>query len=471
MLRTIIKIVSITTVILTVLILIFHFFFFWMNLHMDSYFFTAFTDFIRTGKYVFPISSLHYTHIHTGQPPLYSLLLAILYSFKRSDTILHAIQILMLGSTGILVFQILRNVLSKYLAAIAACLLVLIPGNLIFVAMTMSETGAELLFTLYCFLVFLYFKSKKYQFLSLSVFVGFITGLWKYSFVYTGVLSLLYLFMKHPKKATNYIWAFLGVGTIFIWVLINHHLTGVWGLDLGTGIRFNIQMMYKAKVLPKETAPSMVELRKYMEPGVDLKKAYWDIEPYMIPYIGYDYLKMTKLIGDVGWDAMLEHPLDYAKVTAESFFLSNIGLPYQPTLGTFGMNKALDYPGLLCGNTGTIEHCIPIISTKYSYTIWNTFIDFANLYYNYFFTIFIFAVFFPALLWSVFSSSAIHKIFSLIYILGRLSISLATEPMPRYIVPFYPLMVIIIGFAMADMFQKIRKVKIFRKDGYLSIKV
>lgn len=437
---------------ITFLVLVIHLFFGWMITNVDTFFFDAFAKFIRTGNYVFPIADLPYRQINTGAPPLYSLLLAGLYFFRRADVYLHVLQIMMLIGTSLLVYQMLKDFVGKKWALIVSCLFTLLPGNLIYVSLIMSDLGAQFLFTFYCYLIYRYLKTKKINYIAHSVLIGFVTGLWRYSFVIFGALSLLFFIIKRPKGMVNYISPVLGLAIIIAWFLIQHSLTGVWGLTVCTGIRYNIQMMWRAKVLPRKDHPSMIEIRKYIPEEVDLRQVYWDLEKYFVPHIGYDLVKICQLVGDVGKAAIYEHPIAFIKVTLDSFFRSHNLPPYQESLATYGLGYYIDYPPLYCGSIGTIETCKPIVTTKHSYPVWNAYIRASNFFYKIIFYFFSYFIFFPAVLVSLFFIKNIYtKIFSLLFIVGRLPIAMATFPDSRYVLPFYPLMVMIVVLVVRDL--------------------
>lgn len=420
-----------------------HLLFFWMNATVDTFFFAAFAKFIRTGTYVWPIESLPYKSVQTGAPPLYSVLLAALSILPRADIFLHIVQLAMFVITAWLVYIMLKERVSSKAAWLGVLAYVLIPGNLIFVSYVMSDMGAQFLFTLYIFLIHLFLSRRKTMYLSQSVLVGFLTGLQRYSFVVFGVLSFCVLALRHPKSPRIYLTALLGCALFATWILVQHALTGVWGLTNDTGIRYNIQMMWQAQVLPPETDPSMIEIRKYLAADVDLRQAYWDLEPLMVPAIGYDYVRMTKLIGDVGKAALWYHPFAFIRVTARSFFLSHQGIPYYPNLGTFGQPQDPALP-LQCDLEGSIELCEPIIRTPYSEAIWNTFIAASKVFYLRVFPFLSYAVFFPILTLTLLWGNTWLRVMGSLFVLGRLPIAMATSPEPRYIVPFYPLMVLIV---------------------------
>lgn len=437
------------------------FFFNWLNPTVDTWIFHAFAQFIRTGKYVFPIPQLPYKHIHTQTAPLYSLLLAGLYYVPSADLVLHGLQISMILLSGFFVFKILRRAVGRSLAIIAGCIFTLLPGNVIFTSLLMSEAGAIFLFTLYLFLVHKYFESKNIIFLSLSVPVGFLAGLWRYSFAIFGAISLIWLLSSRPKNVRMYVFPLIGVFIISSWIVIQHNLTGIWGLSLDSGIRLHINIAMAEKVLPKDTAPSMIEIHKYISKDVDLTRPFYEIEPYLVPVIGYDYLRLNKLLGDIAIDDIREHPLNLVKVTAASFFQHHLGTPYSLNLAYFGSPTQPEFPPINCAGIETIKFCNPIISLPFAYPLWNAYVRLTFLFYTYVFPVLSFIVFFPSLVWVILRGNREFKFYAWFFVIGRLFVALATAPWSgsRYLLPFYQLMVIITVYSLSDIYRRFSKSK------------
>src|SRR3990172_7101733 len=108
-----------------------HFLLFWMNAIIDSYFYWAFAEYLRTGLYPFAAPFI-YARPTTIEPPLYSIVLMLLQYFKRADIAVHATQLVMLAATGYFLYRSLRLVVPKNTAAITGLLFVLLPTNLLF---------------------------------------------------------------------------------------------------------------------------------------------------------------------------------------------------------------------------------------------------------------------------------------------------------------------------------------------------
>jgi 4-amino-4-deoxy-L-arabinose transferase-like glycosyltransferase len=396
----------------------------------------------------------------TNSAPLYSLLLAVLYSFPDSDIILHALQLVMLGISSWLVYLMLKPHTGKYPAAIAGFLVTLFPGNLIYAASVMSETGIQLFYTLYIYLLWKYLNTRSVRPLSISVFLGFAMGLWKYPYIIFGPLSLAILLYRHPKQLSHYLFPALGIALILVWIFIHHRITGIYALSDFQNLRYNLQMMYAAKVLPQENDPSVVELRKYLPPGFDLRRPFWEFEPYLNPITGNDFAELDRLVGNVGKAAFFYHPDAFVKTAVYTFFKMHHGdyphlTPYSPSLAEFG-NPNADYPNI-CDRMGTMRYCTPIISTSISLMVWNGILSAFNWFYAYIYPVWSIVLFFPALIYCLICKNQVNRLFGALFLIGRIPVVAFTLPHARYLLPFYPIMMMIIFIAAYDFTIFIRR--------------
>jgi len=444
----------------TVAVYILYFFFGWLLMNVDTSYFHAFADYIRTGTYKH-FMLYEYKKPLTNTAPLYSLLLALLYTFQRSDIILRIIQLSMLGTTSYLIYKILKNATGVNLAATAACFHALIPGNLIFAMYTMSEIGIQFLLTLYTWLVYKSTVNKKIFLLPLISMLGFAMGLWKYPFLMLGPLALILQIYYKQIKLKQLIFPLAGISMIILWMFINRQITGVFALSDFQNLRYNMQIMWKAQVLPPEDHASVKELRSYLPAEFDLKQPFWVFEPYINPKTGNDYQELDRIVGSVGKAALLYHPDAFLKIFVYTFFKMHMAdypyqTPYPPSLTDFGLPNPR-FEAIYCNNLSTMNYCQPIIDSPISKPVFRKIISVFNWYYAYIFPIFSVILFFPAFLYILLRDNAFVKIVAVIYLVSRIPIAAFTFPHARYLLPHYPLMVIIIAWAIKSIIDLIKK--------------
>lgn len=437
------KLISYLLLIITFMVAIVFALFSWLNAIADSYFYWAIGKFFQTGIYPF-VAPFIYDRPTTISPPAYGLLLIFLQNFIRADIILHLLQLILLALTSYFIYKILLSSTGKYLALVAACLHFLIPGNLIYTSYALTETGAQTLIAFYLYLLWRYLTHHPTIWIELAIFVGFIMTLWKYSLIIYGIIALLIFIRRPTRNPRSYILPFLGIITITLWVYLNFQITGVIGLSDAKGIQLWNQAVWVGKILPGESSPSMRELRKFVPGNVDLYRGYWDLQPYILPQVNQSWKIVDQTLGNIALAAVKEHPTLYLKNTLNIFWqLHSKGIPYWDNLWLFG--EKFSGQQLFCGSYGTIKFCEPIIKTPWSFSTWNLFVLMSNKFYEYLFPVFTIALFFPSALILLFNRK--YRIFPILYLLGTIPIALYVHPDPRYILPFYPLMIICVFLA------------------------
>ncbi len=416
-----------------------------MYTNIDGYFYRAFGQFVKTGTYPF-LPSFTYLRPTTISPPLYGNLLMLLGFFPRADIILHILQLLMLAGTSALLYKLLTPYVQKSVALTLACLFILIPANVIYVSSMMTEIPAQFLFTLWVYLMFRFAQSRNISYLSHAVFLAAIMTLLKYQFIFSGLLSFglfaYFFFQKHVKRAVHVFPVVLGGGILLLWVFANHAITGVWGLSDTRKMPFYTNFVWDGKHFPKETDPAVIALRAYVPAMVNKNAQYWDLQGYILPHVNGDWRAVDELLGNVGLAAIKEEPLAYLANAGRVFLqIHTQKAPWWHNVATFGLQDP-DQP-LYCNALSSIQFCRPIILTPWSYRWWNAYVNIATSFYNTVFPFFAIIIFSPALAVTLFKGKRHERIFPVLYLVNLLPISFLSFAESRYLVPFYPLILII----------------------------
>lgn len=447
-------------VIISAIYLVFHFLYLWIAMNIDSPWFYVFAQYIKTGFFE---HFMQYTYQlpMTTKPPLYSLFLAILWDLPYQAEIIHLTHLLLFALELSLLYRMLKKLTGITAASLAVLIFMFIPGNVTFLMYVMSEIPLQVIFTLYLYLIYRYSESKNLRFLSVSVFIGFLMTFLNYAFGVYGVISLLFFVLKKPSRPVNYLFPVVGIIMIAVWVIINHAITGMWGLSDTGGLRYNITASWQAGLTPPPDDPAVREIRKYVPPEVSLAQPYWVLEPYINPVTGNDYARLNRLVGDVGKAAIRAHPWQFLKYTAFSFYKSHdSGVPYMPNLGQFGLPFE-QTDTLYCGLIKGIRFCSPIISTPHSFSLFNRYISYANVFYDRYFMVWSVWIFFPCLALALASGNRTLSYFAGLFIVGRLVMASSNNPQARYLVPYYPLMILITVMVLYDLYMLVRRLKIF----------
>lgn len=411
-------------------VLLANLFFFWTNANIDSYFFWAFGRFLSTGIYPF-LPDFTYARPTTMAPPMTSILMAISQLTPFAGLFLRSVQTMLLLGTAYLLYRLLRRNFSKKAATTITCIFLLIPGNLIYVNNLMSEILAQFFITLILYFIL----TKKY---SLAFFWSCVGMLSKYAILIYAPIALLF----PSKKRLPFILA--GLLIVLSWISINWSITGRLGLsDLSGGHLWN-NVLWVAGITPSEKSAPMKRLRTYIG-TVDIKRPYWEMQTHILPKVKNDFTTLDILLGAVAVQAIREQPVRYAYSIVRGFMSLHANtLPCWKNLGTFGRPQGA-YP-VTCETLGTITLCQPIISTPWNILVWNGFIYFSTLFYRYVWPICM-IIFFVALLRG--------KMLSLLYIVVILFHAALEHHDTRYLVPFYPQIILIIAYGLHEWYSTI----------------
>ena len=452
-----ISILSHIVLVFTIGFLIFHFLFFWVNAIIDSYFYWAIGQYFKTGIYPF-IHPFIYARPPTVSPPAYGLFLNIIQLFPKPDIVLHAIQLVMLGGIGFFVYRTALLFISKSTSIIMACLTILIPGNMVYASLALTEIGAELFISIYVYLLALFYAKKKTSTLALACSLGFIVTTWKYAFIVFGFYAFVLFLLQKSKNISSYLIISIGIFIVLFWIYINHDITSVWGLSDNKAIIWN-QIIMTGRTLPNENDPSMIKLRKYIPKETDLFQGYWGLQNYILPYHHNDWRVADRILTNVAYTTIKQHPLVYIKTAGYLFWqLHQSGLPYWTNMWIFG-NPNPYIAKLFCEKLGNIQMCEPLIKLPNSFSIWNTFVRVSNTFY---FTLFPFIasyVFLPSFIYLLFRGKKFERSLSMLYVLGTGPIAFFVHLDRRYIIPLYPIMILIIIFVLHKIFLRFDKFK------------
>lgn len=424
---------------------VFHVLFLWMYTNIDGYFYWAFGQYVKTGVYPF-LPSFTYLRPTTISPPLYGIFLMLLGFLPRADIIIHILQLCMLAGTATLLYKLLTPFVTKPVALILSCLFVFFPANVLYSSSMMTEIPAQFLFTLWVFLVYRFVQSRNISYLSHAVFLAAVMTILKYQFLFSGAVSfglfVYFFFQKHITRAVHIFPVALSVGILLLWVITNHAITGVWGLSDTRKMPFYTNFVWDGRHFPKETDPAVIALRAFVPPAAINTRQYWDIQYLILPRVNGDWRAVDELLGNVGLAAIREQPFSYLANAGRVFVqIHTKTAPWWNNMATFGLRDP-DQP-LYCDALSSIQFCRPIILTPQSFEWWNAYVNIATSFYNAVFPLYAVIIFFPALIITLFKGQRRERIFPLLYLANMLPISFLAFVESRYLVPFYPLILII----------------------------
>ncbi len=430
--------------------LLFHFLFLWMYTNIDGYFYWAIGRYFTTGTYPF-IAPFIYEKPTTVSPPLYGLFLALIGTLPQADILLHAIHLILFAITSILLFSMLKRIVSANTAACISLLFLLFPANVIYTGSMMTELPAQTAMTVYIYLMTRWFQSHRPAVLFWAILLAAVMTLLKYQFMILFLVSgsiLVWTMHTRPSGARlPIIGATIGTLLILFWVGTNHAVTGVWGLSDTKKMPFYTNFVWDGRHFPPETDPSVVALRRYVPKTADRYAEYWDLEDYILPYTHRDWTKVDELLGSVGLAAVRTYPAAYG-INGLRIFVQTLTdhAPWWHNLETFGSRDPVQ--PLFCDHLGSIRFCRPIIYTALSYRLWNTYVALSRAFYDLVIPPLLVFVFLPSLILTLFHRRWHIKFYGIIYLLNLVPISYLAMVESRYLVPYYPLMILIMAYGI-----------------------
>lgn len=453
MLKRITKIVFIITICSHV----FNLLFFWLNSIIDSYFYWALNRYFVTGIYPF-IAYFTYSRPTTISPPLYAILLAVLEKLLYPEIFLRTLQVSMLAATSYIIYRMLSGSINRHLALLIACIFAMFPTNVIYTNYMLTEIMAQFFIAVYVYQIWCFVKTGSIRFLSWSVATAAVMTLVKYSnivFFAFSLLTLLYMTVRHSvrRQRVPIFPVLTGLIVIISWVFVNYRITGTIGISDTKGVQLYNQFVWYGRTLPSENNPAMKALRTYINPHVDLYRGYWDLQSYILPYVHYEWSKVDSILGSVASAAVLEHPISYIIHTSRIFIsLHGSDVPYWDTVGMF-THPDPDHPNY-CGPFGALTTCRSVITTPFSDALWDAYVTVSNTIHRFLFFPFATFIFLPLLFYAVIFGRSRQRLFGFLYLLGVVPVAAYVHPDTRYLVPFYPLIVLTSMLAVSSLVWK-----------------
>lgn len=438
---------------------IFKWLFFWLFETTDSYFYWEFGEFIRTGKYFAP-HPYYWTIPTTFTAPLYSIFLYLIQFTPRADIFIHLFQITAVLFSGLLLFAILKKYIDKNWALIIASVYVLIPNHIFQSSSLMGESFALFAVSFFLFISFLILEKRKLYLMKYVVLFSAISIFIRYNFLILFILSLM-LYCIHLVKGRKRFKQALGFSDLFYlllsfiligsWILINHQLTGSWGLSDQMGKNLYNRAIWGDRLIPPQNDPNWLKLKEMTNGEIDLFQPTYNIEPFILSNFDGKVARESEFFATIAYAAIKKNPIAYLQNTLVNFIrVHGNGLVYPKNLYTY------DWLGIHCRSLGTISFCTSIIPASFAAPFWNTLVKWSDAYY-YTFPLFINWIFlFPALFFAFFSKNTFVAFTSLTYITAVFTALLAEVPVFRYLYPLYGAKTVLIVYFLHRMIRIIK---------------
>ncbi len=437
----------------TVILFAIRFLFGWVHANIDSYFYWAIGEFFRTGSYPFQ-EPFVYTKPTTIAPPLYGVFFILSQNVSHAEILLHGLQLILLAATSYLLYRVLQLHLKKPASLIISCLFALYPTNLIYAANVMTENPSQFLLMLWVYFITYGVVTKRPRFIAAALLVSSVATLVKYNLsVYVVFAGIMLASHIKRMKWPDYAMSALSVVLLVSWVVVNHQITNTWGLYDTKGTQLYNQFVAQTRLLPPESHPAVIRMRSLLPPGTDIAVPYWDIQEQLSNNLSHEWTQVDKVLFDVGWASVRTHPLVYILHSLKNYARIHYDhVPHWRNIGNIGMSglNGTDVP--FCGRLGAVTTCVPIVMTPWSNRTWNAFVRVEMKVFELLAAPVFFLILLPSLCWALFRGSEISRLYALMYLAGTVPIAFTIHPDPRYVVPFYPLAVLLVTAVAKEIY-------------------
>ena len=269
----------------------------------DSFFYMNLGQYLWTGQHV-PVRPWNITSPQTLFGPLYPILASPTISLPPpwSQFLLPTFQLILLISSTFLVWKMLNSLLTHPWPLVGAVIFILLPFNVIYATLIMSETLTQ-------FLLILFLSSRQR---GARVLIAALLTLARYAYGLLLVISL-FLWIRKITKASM-LPAGLGIIAIFAWMFFNYRHFGVWTLSMVTGRHIYNNVVTQGKFLPSVDNPLRQEFQKVFPDESIFFRPWWSNQFYFQFYFQptISERQVDQLYLNLSLAAIKEHPVGYA---------------------------------------------------------------------------------------------------------------------------------------------------------------
>ncbi len=246
----------------------------------DGFFYYALGKYLYTGQ----VTQILPFNLETPQTlfgPIYALLITplILAPAPIGTVSIVTLQLILTTISAWLIGKISGQLFGRFWKIWASGLFLLLPFQLIYTTVLMSETVATFLVTLYLYLLQKFLTHQERNFASFLVLVASVATLTRFMFLPLFVLSLILWLHRWKKSWHLHIPALTGIVLITLWGLFNYQIYHTFTLSAVKGRHLYNNVITSGKFFPKNSAPEVIDFLKYV-PVHATFGPWWDTQIY-----------------------------------------------------------------------------------------------------------------------------------------------------------------------------------------------
>jgi 4-amino-4-deoxy-L-arabinose transferase-like glycosyltransferase len=436
----------------------------------DGFFYVALAQYIFTGIQA-PISPFNLVNPQTLFAPMYGFFTYpfMILRWPWGLILIPLLQLFLYFLSGLLVYKTLRIFFSYHWAVAGLVLFILFPFGLVYATVLMSETLGVFFISLYLYLLVQIITKKKSVHPSYLFFLSCVAGLTRYPFILLVPLSCLVWIWKTRKiglktsfRPVSIFLALAGLTCIALWINFNHSIHDRWILTSYTGRHLYNNVVHSARLTPPQNDPIWKEFLTRLPKKERLYDPEWVVQPWFAT--DFRAGKLTEIDIDriflrFSIRAILHQPFSYVAHVFKTA-LGNITSPPYHTglLSQLGLTDS-SCPTCIkqaCRIAWNSNMCSPLVTSPVidrlwgsAIVVWLSFYPFGTL------LLFIFAIT-GGIFGIINKKRVIILIWSIFLFFIFLQASLQ-QIEGRYIIPTYPLYILLIIYGIHEMHSRITK--------------
>jgi len=287
----------------------------------DSYLYFILAGYLKTGR-VGWVAPFNYAKPQTLFGPVYGL-------FGSYTSNLPFLQLLMILTSGVLLYFVLRKLLNNKWAIVGALIFFLFPFNIIYGTLIMSEILTQFWVTLY--IVILYMTVKRSSWWAnptVLMLLATIATLTRYAYGLLIVTSVILCFFYKPKRIVEYCCIAGSAALLVWWIMFNYRTNGVMSLSVVQGRHLYNNVIYDAHLLPPANLPIVKTFVKYFPSKNAFWEPWWVNQNYFATDKSLPEWKIDTFYSQISIMGILYHPLAYALHVVSNIFILPTKVPY-----------------------------------------------------------------------------------------------------------------------------------------------
>ncbi len=295
----------------------------------DSYLYFILAGYLKTGQIGW-VAPFNYTKPQTLFGPVYGLFGSYASNMLPLGIVsLPFLQLLMVLISGFLMYKVIQRTLNTTWAIVGTIVFFLLPFNLIYATLIMSETLTQLWVSL--FIIILYFTVKRSSWWanpSVLILIATIATLTRYAYGLLIIVSIVLCFLYIPKRFIEYLCIAGSIAILVWWTLFNYRTNGVISLSVVQGRHLYNNVIYDAHLLPPETLPIVKTFLKYFPSKDAFYQPWWVNQNYFAVDKNLPEWKIDAWYTQISLAGIQYHPLAYAWHVVSNIFVLPTQVPY-----------------------------------------------------------------------------------------------------------------------------------------------